>query len=337
VPEPALRNAIRPIELRLHRLENNLMLAPMAGVSNLPFRLIAKQAGAALVFTETVSAKGLVMGGAKTWRLLRTSPRETPCAFQLFGSDPQVLGEACRQLADGGAAWIDLNVGCPVKKFIRNGAGSALLRDLPRAAAIVRSMRAAFSGTLSVKMRSGWDDRCVNAPEFARIAVEEGAELLTVHGRTCAQQYRGRSDRAVIRRVVETVPGTPVVANGDVAEAGDAFDVLRETGAAGVMIGRGALGNPWIFEQIIARARGDAVRKPAPAERLATIERHVELMRESIGEPKALAANLKKYLAAYSKGLPGSAAFRRVVLEADELGHMLRHMRDFFGGLEPAA
>jgi nifR3 family TIM-barrel protein len=283
VPEPALRNAIRPIELRLHRLENNLMLAPMAGVSNLPFRLIAKQAGAALVFTETVSAKGLVMGGAKTWRLLRTSPREAPCAFQLFGSDPQVLGEACRQLADDGAAWIDLNVGCPVKKFIRNGAGSALLRDLPRAAAIVRSMRAAFSGTLSVKMRSGWDDRCVNAPEFARIAVEEGAELLTVHGRTRAQQYRGRSDRAVIRRVVETVSGTPVVANGDVAEASDAFDVLRETGAAGVMIGRGALGNPWIFEQILARSRGDAVRKPGPAERLATIERHVELMRASIG------------------------------------------------------
>jgi tRNA-dihydrouridine synthase B len=198
-------------------------------------------------------------------------------------------------------------------------------------------MRAAFSGTLSVKMRSGWDDRCVNAPEFARIAVEEGAELLTVHGRTRAQQYRGRSDRAVIRRVVETVPGTPVVANGDVVEAEDAFDVLHETGAAGVMIGRGALGNPWIFEQIIARARGDAVRKPAPAERLATIERHVELMRASIGEPKALAANLKKYLAAYSKGLPGSAAFRRAVLEADELRHMLHHVRDFFGGLEPAA
>jgi nifR3 family TIM-barrel protein len=337
VPEPVLRNAIRPIELRLHRLENNLMLAPMAGVSNLPFRLIAKQAGAALVFTETVSAKGLVMGGAKTWRLLRTSPRENPCAFQLFGSDPQVLGEACRRLADTGAVWIDLNVGCPVKKFIRNGAGSALLRDLPRAAAILRSMRAAFSGTLSVKMRSGWDARCVNAPELAHIAVEEGAELLTVHGRTRAQHYRGRSDRALIRRVVETVPGTPVVANGDVFEAADAFDLLRETGAAGVMIGRGALGNPWIFEQILARARGGAVREPAPAERLATIERHVELMRAAFDEPRALAANLKKYLAAYSKGLPGSAAFRRTVLAADEPRHMLRHTRDFFGGLEFAA
>ena len=154
MPESTLGNLIRPLELRLHTLDNNLILAPMAGVTNLPFRLIAKQAGAALVFTETVSAKGLVMGGAKSWRLLRTSPRETPCAFQLFGSDPQVLGEACRRLADDGVAWIDLNVGCPVKKFIRNGAGSALLCDLPRAAAVVRSMRAAFSGTLSVKLRS---------------------------------------------------------------------------------------------------------------------------------------------------------------------------------------
>ncbi|HEY5658885.1 MAG TPA: tRNA dihydrouridine synthase DusB [Myxococcota bacterium] len=337
MPESTLGNLIRPLELRLHTLDNNLILAPMAGVTNLPFRLIAKQAGAALVFTETVSAKGLVMGGAKSWRLLRTSPRETPCAFQLFGSDPQVLGEACRRLADDGVAWIDLNVGCPVKKFIRNGAGSALLCDLPRAAAVVRSMRAAFSGTLSVKMRSGWDERSINAPEFARIAVEEGAELLTVHGRTRAQQYRGRSDRGVVRRVVEAVPGTPVIANGDVVEADDAFELLRETGAAGVMIGRGALGNPWIFGQILARARGEAARAPAPEERLATIEHHVALMQTTFPEPKALAANLKKYLAAYSKGLPGSAAFRQAVLESDELGNMLRCARDFFGRLENAA
>ncbi|MDH3519378.1 MAG: tRNA-dihydrouridine synthase family protein, partial [Myxococcales bacterium] len=180
--------AIHPIALRLLELENNLVLAPMAGVSNLPFRLIARQAGAALVFSETVSAKGLVMGGAKTRRLLRSSPREAPCAFQLFGSDPAILAEACRRLEGEGAAWIDLNVGCPVKKFIRNGAGSALLCDLPRAARIVRSMREAFSGTLSVKMRSGWDQHSVNAPEFARIAAGEGAELISVHGRTRAQQ-----------------------------------------------------------------------------------------------------------------------------------------------------
>ncbi|MDH5306741.1 MAG: tRNA dihydrouridine synthase DusB [Myxococcales bacterium] len=329
--------AIHPIALRLLELENNLVLAPMAGVSNLPFRLIARQAGAALVFSETVSAKGLVMGGAKTRRLLRSSPREAPCAFQLFGSDPAILAEACRRLEGEGAAWIDLNVGCPVKKFIRNGAGSALLCDLPRAARIVRSMREAFSGTLSVKMRSGWDQHSVNAPEFARIAAGEGAELISVHGRTRAQQYRGRADREIIRRVVEAVPDTPVLANGDVVREDDAFEMLRETGAAGVMIGRGAMGNPWIFQRILARAEGGGARQLTAQERLATIEHHVALMETSFPDRSVLAANLKKYLAAYSKGLRGSAAFRQSVLEACDLDVMLRHTRDFFGGMERAA
>jgi tRNA-dihydrouridine synthase B len=337
VSETTTQSAIHPIELRLHRLENNLVLAPMAGVSNLPFRLIAKQAGAALVFTETVSAKGLVMGGAKTRRLLHTSSRESPCAVQLFGSEPDVLGEACRQLDAEGVEWIDLNVGCPVKKFIRNGAGSALLRDLPRAVAIVRNMRTAFAGTLSVKMRSGWNERCINAPEFARIAVAEGAELIAVHGRTRAQQYRGRADRTAIRRVVEAVRGTPVLANGDVVRPSDAFEMLAETGAAGVMIGRGAMGNPWIFEQILAQARGAPARRPTPEERLATIERHIALMESTFDEPKVLAANLKKYLAAYSKGLRGAAAFRQAVLEASDLDYILDQTRAFFGALERAA
>lgn len=334
---PAHRDLVRPLSLARTTLGNNLVLAPMAGVSNLPFRLIARQAGASLVFTETVSAKGLVMGGAKTRRLLATSPRETPCAFQLFGSDPQILSEACRRLEDEGAAWIDLNVGCPVKKFIRNGAGSALLRDLPRAASIVRAMRRSFAGTLSVKMRTGWDEASIVAPEFARIAVEEGAELLSVHGRTRAQQYRGHADRDAIRRVVAAVPGTPVLANGDVTEPEDAFAMLRDTGAAGVMIGRGAMGNPWIFTRILSAARGAAPREPSAAERFETIERHIDLMSRCFEQRRALAANLKKYVAAYSKGLPASAAFRQQALETDDLDRLLDLTRDFFGGLAAAA
>ncbi|MGH0032754.1 MAG: tRNA dihydrouridine synthase DusB [Myxococcota bacterium] len=324
---------VRPLVVGARTLPSNLVLAPMAGVSNLPFRLIARQAGAALVFTETVSAKGLVMGGPKTWRLLETSPRETPCAFQLFGSDPDVFHDAVRRLEDEGAVWIDLNVGCPVKKFIRNRAGSALLRDLPRAAAIVRAMRRGFSGTLSVKMRTGWDEASINAPEFARIAAAEGAELLTVHGRTRQQQYRGRANREHIRRVVDAVPGTPVLANGDVETPEDAFAMLRETGAAGVMIGRGAMGNPWIFGQILEAARGVAPKAPSGAERRDTIERHIELMSTAFPEPRVLASNLKKYVAAYSKGLRGSAAFRSEALESNDLDHLLRLTRDYFGGL----
>jgi nifR3 family TIM-barrel protein len=322
--------AIHPIELSRLRLASNLVLAPMAGVSNLPFRLIAREAGAALAFTETVSAKGLVRGGARTWRLLRTSPREAPVAFQLFGSEPAIFDEACRRLEAEGAVWIDLNVGCPVKKFIRNQAGSALLRDLPRAASIVRAIRRSFGGTVSVKMRSGWDHDSIVAPEFARIAVAEGAELLSVHGRTRAQQYGGRADRDLIRQVVEAVPGTPVLANGDVTSAGDVFDMLEATGAAGVMIGRGAMGNPWIFEQTLALARGAPVQAPTPRQRLATIERHVSLMEGLFDDRTLFASNLKKYVAAYSKGIRGSAGFRQAALEARDAERILRLTRDFF-------
>jgi nifR3 family TIM-barrel protein len=329
--------ALHPIALRGVTLENNLVLAPMAGVSNLPFRLIAREAGAALTFTETVSAKGLVMGGARTRRLLRSSPREAPVAFQLFGSEPEVLGEAARQLAGEGVGWLDLNVGCPVKKFVRNCAGSALLRDLPRAAAIVRAIRAGFPGTVSVKMRTGWDADSIVAPELARIAVAEGAELLSVHGRTRAQHYTGRAHRGHIRSVVEAVPGTPVLANGDVLSAQDVFDMLRETGAAGVMIGRGAIGNPWIFEQALGLARAGALRRPSREQRLATIERHVGLMAGAYEDRGALAANLKKYVCAYARGLPGSAAFRQRVLESTDADAMLDLTREFFGGHREAA
>jgi len=329
--------AIRPIALRGLTLANNLVMAPLAGVSNLPFRLIAREAGASLAFTETVSAKGLVNGGRKTWSLLETSPREAPVAFQLFGAEPEVLGEASRRLADAGAVWIDLNCGCPVKKFIKNGAGSALLCDLPRAAEVIRAMRRGFPGILSVKMRAGWDAGTLNAPELARIAVAEGAELLSVHGRTRAQQYTGLADRGVIQRVVESVPGTPVLANGDVARAQDAFELLAETGAAGVMIGRGAIGNPWIFAQILELARGAAPCPPSADERLATVLRHVSLMERCFPDRRALGANLKKYVSASSKGLPGSAAFRQAALESDDTEQILALTQEFFSDRARAA
>lgn len=325
-------DVIRPIQLRGRRLDHNLVLAPMAGVSNLPFRLIAAEAGAALVFSETVSARGLINGGRKSWRLLRSSPRESPCAFQLFGAEPEILGEACRLLADEGAEWIDLNVGCPVKKFVRGGAGSALLRDLPRAGGIVRAMRRAFPGTLSVKMRTGWDAASLNAHEFARIAEAEGAELLSVHGRTRCQQYSGKADRAAIRRVVEAVPALPVLANGDISQPDDALSMLRETGAAGVMIGRGAMGNPWLFRQILTLHGEGRASAPTAAERIDTVELHITLMRDSFPDDALLASNLKKYLAAYSKGLPGSAAFRQAALESADLAFLLDHTRRYFGG-----
>jgi nifR3 family TIM-barrel protein len=328
--------AVHPIQLRQRKLENNLVLAPLAGVSNLPFRLISREAGAALTFTETVSAKGLVMGGRKTRRLLQTSPRDTPVAFQLFGAEPEILAEACRMLDAEGAAWVDLNVGCPVKKFIKNRAGSSLLKDLPRATRVVRAMRQNFSGTLSIKMRTGWDTDSIVAPEFARIAVDEGAELISVHGRTRAQQYTGRADRGIIRRVVEEVPEGPVLANGDVIEPMDVFEMLAETGAAGVMIGRGAMGNPWIFEQTLSLASGKPARQPSRIERLSTIERHIGWMQQAFEDSRTLATNLKKYVAAYSRGLDGSARFRQQTLESHDVDTILDLTRSYFAAVERA-
>ncbi len=328
--------AVHPIQLRQRTLESNLVLAPLAGISNLPFRLISREAGAALTFTETVSAKGLVMGGQKTRRLLETSPRDNPVAFQLFGAEPEILAEACRMLDAEGAVWVDLNVGCPVKKFIKNRAGSSLLRDLPRATRVVRAMRQSFSGTLSIKMRTGWDTDSIVAPEFARIAVDEGAELISVHGRTRAQQYTGRADRGIIRRVVEEVPEVPVLANGDVIEPIDVFDMLAETGAAGVMIGRGAMGNPWIFEQTLSLARGKPARQPSRTERLSTIERHIDWMQQAFEDSRTLATNLKKYVSAYSRGLSGSAKFRQKTLESQDVDTILDLTRSYFAAVERA-
>ncbi|MEN8182301.1 MAG: tRNA dihydrouridine synthase DusB [Myxococcota bacterium] len=331
-------SAIHPISLSHRRLENNLVAAPMAGVSNLPFRLIAREAGAALTFTETVSAKGLVMGGPRTRRLLRSSTREEPVAFQLFGSEPEILAAACRILeTEEGATWVDLNMGCPVRKFIRNRAGSALMRDPADAARIVAAMRRSFSGTLSVKMRSGWDEASRNAPELARRCVAEGAEMISVHGRTRAQQYTGKADREIIRRVVESVPETPVLANGDVTRPEDVFSILRETGAAGVMVGRGCLGNPWIFEHALAQAAGLSWRSPNPLERWRTVERHIDLMRACFTDEASRAHNLKKYLTAYSKGLPGASEFRLRVNRSESEDELLETTGRFFQELRDAA
>jgi len=326
-----------PIRLASRRLANNLAFAPMSGVSNRPARLIAREAGAGLVFTETLSAQALVRGLPGSWARLSTSRREAPLAVQIFGCEPAVLAEACRQLADHAVVWIDLNLGCPVPKLIRKGAGAALMREPARVGAAVAAMRGAFAGTLSVKLRGGWDTSRRNAPEVARVAVAAGAELVSVHGRTRAQQYRGRADRALIREVVRAVPGTPVFANGDVVRSEHVFEMLEETGAAGVMIGRGAVGNPWIFSQALARARGDAWREPTRAERLAVLERHVELLAESQPEPAARMVQLRRYVAAYSKGLAGGSHFRRHALQAERPEQIVERARDFLAPSRQAA
>jgi tRNA-dihydrouridine synthase B len=277
----------------------DLRLAPMAGVTNAPFRLVCRECGAGRLTSEEIDARAYVLGNDKTDALTRFLPAERPLVMQLLGADPDLLAEAARRLEATGADGIDLNMGCPVPKIVAKGQGSALMRDPLAAAVIFRTLRKAVGRVpLTVKIRGGWDERTVNAPEIARLAESEGVDGITVHPRTRSQQFTGRAPWEVIAEVVAAV-SVPVVGNGDVRSADDARAMVAATGCAAVMIGRGALGAPWIFQ-------GEAVDAD---ERAAIIRRHAALIEAHLPARLAL-VQLKKHLAWYSAGRPGSAALR---------------------------
>ena len=231
------------------KIDGRLVLAPMAGVTDLAFRRICREHGAALTVTEMVSTKALCYQDRKTPRLLELAPDEHPAAAQIFGHEPEVMAEAAPMALEySGADILDINMGCPVGKVIRSGDGSALMRDPELAGRVIEAVVKAVNVPVTVKFRKGWDEKSVNCVEFARMAEQSGAAAIAVHGRTRAQQYSGTADWDAIRDVKQAV-GIPVIANGDVAEPEDAVRILAHTGADGVMIGRGALGDPWIFER----------------------------------------------------------------------------------------
>ncbi|MBI4593437.1 MAG: tRNA dihydrouridine synthase DusB [Candidatus Rokubacteria bacterium] len=282
----------------------DLRLAPMAGVTNAPFRLVARECGAGLLTTEEIDAKALVNGNERTRVMAQYLPEERPLAFQLLGGDPDVLAEAARRLEAAGADAIDLNMGCPVPKIVAKGQGAALMRDPFRAALVLRAMRKAIEVPLTIKIRGGWDDLTLNAVEIARIAESEGVSGITVHPRTRSQQYTGRAPWEIIASVVAAVR-LPVTGNGDVRSREDAAAMAVATGCAAVMIGRGALGAPWIFSP----------RELSRDERAAVIRRHVELIQAHQPERLAL-TQLRKHLAWYSAGQPGSASLRPQLFQA---------------------
>jgi nifR3 family TIM-barrel protein len=277
----------------------------MAGVTNAPFRLVARECGAGLLTSEEIDARALLRDNARTVALTAFLPAERPLVMQLLGEDPDLLAEAARRLEAAGADGIDLNMGCPVAKIVAKGQGAALMRDLLRAAVIFRTLRKAVAGPLTIKIRGGWDDHTVNAPEIARLAESEGVSGVTVHPRTRSQQYTGRAPWDVIAEVVAAVR-IPVVGNGDVRSAGDARAMVAATGCAAVMIGRGALGRPWIF-------RGAEVARD---ERAAVIRRHCALIEAHLPERPAL-VQLKKHLSWYSDGLPFAARARPAIFAAE--------------------
>jgi nifR3 family TIM-barrel protein len=284
----------------------DLRLAPMAGVTNAPFRLVARECGAGPLTSEEIDARALVEGNARTQVLAQHLPEERPIAFQLLGADPDVLAEAARRLEAAGVDGIDLNMGCPVAKIVAKGQGAALMRDPLRAAVIFRTLRKAVTGPFTIKIRGGWDDRTVNAPEIARIAEQEGVAGITVHPRTRSQQYTGRAPWDVIAAVVAAVR-VPVTGNGDVRRRADAAAMVAATGCASVMIGRGALGAPWVFGA-----------QPATRDlRAAVIRRHVALIRAHLPERLAL-LQLRKHLAWYSAGLPFGAHLRTALFGAPD-------------------
>jgi hypothetical protein len=324
------------MKIRTLQLKNPIILAPMAGISDLPYRLIMKPAGAALVFTEMVSAVGLVRakGRNRTFELLESRPEERPLGVQLFGSDPEYLAQGARLVASY-ADLIDLNLGCPVPKVTKGGGGSALLRDPEQIRRIVARMRAAWDGPLTVKIRSGWDVEQLNYLEIGKIAQEEGADAITLHPRTRSQGFAGLSDWTHLRRLKEALT-IPVIGSGDIFTAADGLRMLTETGCDAIMIGRGGYGNPWLLAELAARLQGEDWQPPSPAERAEVAHRHLDLALKILGERRSL-GEMRKHLCWYARGLSGAAGFRQNINRAEAITTMHTLIDDFFASKDHTA
>lgn len=291
-------------------LENNLILAPMAGVTDLPFRMLCKEQGCGLLYTEMVSAKAILYKNRNTRELLEVRQEERPIAVQLFGSDPEIVSDMAHQIEDGPYDIIDLNMGCPVPKVVNNGEGSALMKNPRLVEELLTALTRKVKKPVTVKIRKGFDENDINAVEIARIAESCGVAAVAVHGRTRAQFYSGKADWDIIRQVKEAVK-IPVIGNGDLFTPKDARQMMEETGCDGLMVARGARGNPWLFHRINHYLETGEVLPLPEAEEIGTmIFRHAKLQTEQKGEDLGM-KEMRKHIAWYTAGLPHSAAIRR--------------------------
>lgn len=310
--------------------DNNLMLAPMAGVTDLPFRLLCREQGCGLAVTEMVSAKAILYKNRNTKELMEVAENEGPVALQLFGSDPEIMAGIAAQVESGPYAFLDVNMGCPVPKIVNNGEGSALMKDLKLAERILTAMVKAVKKPVTVKFRKGFTEEDVNAAEFAKMAESCGVAAVAVHGRTRDQYYSGKADWHIIRKVKESV-AIPVIGNGDVFHPEDAKALMEQTGCDGVMIARGAKGNPWIFSRTLHYLEtGEILPGPAPGEISRMILRHGTLLSEHKGEETAM-REMRKHMAWYTAGLPHSARLRNDINQVGTLDELRRFVEERIG------
>ena len=310
-------------------LKNAIALAPMAGVTDLPFRLLCKEQGCGLMYTEMVSAKALLYKNRNTKPLLETRPEEEPVAVQLFGSDPEIMSEMALQLEEGPYAIIDVNMGCPVPKIVNNGEGSALMKDPKLVEQILTALVKAINKPVTVKIRKGFDEDHVNAAEIAKIAEACGVAAVAVHGRTRAQYYSGQADWDIIAQVKDAVK-IPVIGNGDVDSPEKAKAILEQTGCDGVMIGRAAEGNPWIFREVVSYLENGTIpARPTNREKREMILRHAALQLEYKGEYTGV-REMRKHLSWYTVGMPHSAHFRQTINTMEKMDELIRGVQEIF-------
>ncbi|MBW1703657.1 MAG: tRNA dihydrouridine synthase DusB [Deltaproteobacteria bacterium] len=314
------------------KMKNSLIMAPLAGITNLPFRLMVKKLGAGLVTTEMVSAMGLAGSKKKTFNYLRSDPAERPLAVQIFGSDPETMARAAEIVVGAGADIVDINMGCPAKKVLKTGSGGALLRSPEKKKQIVSAVRRAINVPLTVKIRAGWTADEPVAVETARLIEDCGADAVTIHPRFVKQGFTGNADWSIIEEVKQHVM-IPVIGNGDVFKPSLALDMKEQTGCDGVMIGRGAIGNPWIFRQILESEKGLTPREPELSERRALIMEHFSYLSLAIGENRA-AKMMRGLLLWYTKGLPHSSRFRGTMTSIKNLDTLVSALDQYFSFLE---
>lgn len=312
--------------------DNNLILAPMAGVTDLPFRFLCREQGCGLSVTEMVSAKAILYKNKNTNELLSVSDQEGPVSVQLFGSDPDIMANMAAAIESRPFALIDVNMGCPVPKIVNNGEGSALMKDIKLAEKILTAMVKAVKKPVTVKFRKGFTEEDCNAVEFARMAESSGVAAIAVHGRTREQYYSGTADWDIIRQVKEAV-SIPVIGNGDVFKPEDARALIDQTGCDGVMIARGAKGNPWIFSRTLHYLEtGELLQPPTPAEISEMILRHGTMQAEHKGETVAM-REMRKHMAWYTGGLPHSAKLRNDINKVETMEELRRFVRERIGAL----